>query len=76
MAGRSPRHWPGIARETTLLFPLALALAALFGLADGTGKRTGRSVRSAVVLILVSVLPYLLLRLVILAWIGREGATP
>lgn len=79
-----PRPWvagalfglAGITRETTLLFPLALALAALFGLADGTGKRTGRSVRSAVVLILVSVLPYLLLRLVILAWIGREGATP
>ena len=79
-----PRPWfagilfglAGITRETTLLFPLALSAAALFGLSDGIGERRGRRVRSAMVLAMVSVVPYLMLRLVLLAWIGRDGTTP
>ena len=53
-----PRLWQagvllglaGLTRETTLLFPVALAVAAALGLADGTERRSGRDLRSALVL--------------------------
>ncbi len=79
-----PRPWlagvffglAGLTRETALLFPLALAAAALLGLSDGIERRRGRDVRSAVVLASVSIAPYLVLRLFLLAWLGQDGARP
>lgn len=65
-----------LTRETTLLFPLALVVAALVGLGDVGAKRGERRIRSAAVLGTLSLAPYLVLRLVLLAWLGSDGATP
>jgi hypothetical protein len=79
-----PRPWlagvlfglAGLARESTLLFPLALAIAAFFGLRDGIERRQGRDRRSALILAATAVLPYAALRLFLAAWLGTSGSTP
>ncbi len=77
-----PRAWAagivfglaGITRETTLIFPVALAVAALIGLYDGIEYRRGRDVRSAVVLLATSLTPYVALRIFLLGWLGHDGS--
>lgn len=77
-----PRPWvagivfglAGITRETTLVFPLVLAAAALFGLRDGIERRYGRDLRSAIVLAALSVAPFVALRIALLGWLGRDGS--
>ena len=79
-----PRPWlagallglAGLTRETTLLFALALAIAALIGLDDGLGGRRGRDRRAALVLGAMAFVPYVALRLGLLAWLGSAGSTP
>ena len=77
-----PRPWAagivfglaGITRETTLIFPLALAVAALVGLHDGIELRRGRDYRSAIVLLAMSLIPFVALRIALLGWLGRDGS--
>jgi hypothetical protein len=77
-----PRPWSaailfglaGITRETTLIFPLALAAAALFGLRDGIEPRRGRDLRSAIVLSVVALAPFVALRVGLLWWLGNDGS--
>lgn len=80
--GEQPRPWvagivfglAGITRETTLIFPIVLAAAAFLGLCDGIEHRRGRDVRSAIVLVVLSLSPYIALRIGLLAWLGRDGS--
>ena len=65
-----------LTRESTYLFPLALAVAAYFGLHDGLERRRGRDVRSALIVGGVALLPYVVLRLLLLAWLGSAGSSP
>jgi len=65
-----------LTRESTYLFPLALAVAALLGLQDGLERRRDRDVRSALIVGGVALLPYLVLRLLLLAWLGSSGSSP
>lgn len=58
----------GLTRETTLLFPLAYALSLALGLADG--RRARRDARGAVLLFALAVVPYVLLRAGLRAWLG------
>jgi hypothetical protein len=77
-----PRPWlagivfglAGITRETTLIFPVVLAAAAAFGLRDGIEGRHGRDRRSATVLALLSLAPFVALRVALLAWLGKDGS--
>jgi hypothetical protein len=77
-----PRPWvagivfglAGITRETTLIFPLVLAAAALFGLRDGIERRYGRDLRSAIVLVVLALAPYAALRIALLSWLGNDGS--
>jgi len=64
----------GITRETTLIFPIVLAAAAFIGLSDGVERRRGRDRRSAIVLVVMSLFPYVALRIGLLAWLGRDGS--
>jgi hypothetical protein len=77
-----PRPWlagivfglAGITRETTLIFPVVLAAAALFGLSDGIERHRARDRRSAIVLVVLSLSPFVALRIVLLAWLGNDGS--
>src|SRR5205085_2825709 len=70
----TPRPWiagilfglAGITRETTLIFPLVIAFAALIGLSDGIEQRSGRDLRSAAVLAAAGVAPFVAVRLALL----------
>ena len=76
-----PRPWfaglafglAGITRETTLIFPVVLAVAAAIGLHDGIGVRRGRDVaqRSCCPPVSHTVVT---LRIALLAWLGQDGS--
>jgi hypothetical protein len=65
-----------LTRESTYLFALALAVAAFIGLHDGIERRRFRDVRSALIVGLTALLPYVILRLLLLAWLGSSGSSP
>ena len=65
-----------LTRETAILFPIALAVAALAGLSDGIEWRRGRDPRSAVILAVTSLLPYVMLKLFLATWLGSAGSAP
>ena len=65
-----------LARESTLLFPAGLALATFLGFDDGIGSRRRRDRRAAVILGATALVPYVVLRLLLLAWLGTNGAAP
>jgi hypothetical protein len=59
----------GITRETTLLFPLAYAPCIAFGLAEADRERR-RNWPAAALFAVAAIVPYLLLRLALWAWLG------
>ena len=79
-----PRPWlagiifglAGLTRETALLFPIALAVAAFAGLSDGSGRRRARDGRSAAIVAVTSLLPYVALKLFLATWLGSAGSAP
>ena len=66
----------GLTRETALLFPIALAVAAFAGLSDGSGRRRARDGRSAAIVAGTSLLPYVALKLFLATWLGSAGSAP
>lgn len=61
----------GLARETTLVFPLAYALALALGLHDRPGSPRTRDWRAAALIAGIAVVPYVLLRVGLRAWLGE-----
>jgi hypothetical protein len=65
----------GLARETTLVFPVALACAVALGLADRPGERRARDWRSAALLAAIAVAPYVLVRVFVKLWLATWTST-
>ncbi len=65
----------GLARETTIVFPLAFALALALGLDDRPTAKRSRDWRSAVLFAAIAVLPYVLFRVFLRLWLGEWQST-
>ena len=65
----------GLTRETTIVFPLAFALALALGLRDRPEEKQRHDWRSAALFAAIAVLPYVLFRIFLKLWLGEWQST-